>query len=102
MWIAWWAILILVAVLAVAAVIAAVFLDGGLAAVHRLVDPFLEEAYARASSGSLDRDFKTQLQELAHGKLGRRRRDGHGRRRGRGRHARRQCARQPSHAGQSG
>lgn len=47
------------------AVIAAIFLDGGLAAVHRLVDPFLEEAYARASSGSLDRDFKTQLQELA-------------------------------------
>ena len=50
---------------AMEAVIAAVFLDGGLAAVHRLVDPFLEEAYARAASGSLDRDFKTQLQELA-------------------------------------
>ena len=50
---------------AMEAVIAAVFLDGGLAAVHRLIDPFLEEAYARASSGSLDRDFKTQLQELA-------------------------------------
>ena len=50
---------------AMEAVIAAVFLDGGLAAVHRLIDPFLEEAYARAASGSLDRDFKTQLQELA-------------------------------------
>ena len=50
---------------AMEAVIAAVFLDGGLAAVHRLVDPFLEEAYARAANGSLDRDFKTQLQELA-------------------------------------
>jgi ribonuclease-3 len=46
-------------------VIAAVFLDGGLAAVHRLIDPFLEEAYARAASGSLDRDFKPQLQEQA-------------------------------------
>lgn len=50
---------------AMEAVIAAVFLDGGLAAVHRLVDPFLEEAYARAANGSLDRDFKTQLQEQA-------------------------------------
>jgi len=50
---------------AMEAVIAAVFLDGGLAAVHRLIDPFLEEAYARAASGSLDRDFKTQLQEQA-------------------------------------
>jgi ribonuclease-3 len=46
-------------------VIAAVFLDGGLAAVHRLIDPFLEEVYARAASGALDRDFKTQLQEQA-------------------------------------
>jgi ribonuclease-3 len=50
---------------AMEAVIAAVFLEGGLAAVHRLIDPFLEEAYARAASGSLDRDFKTQLQEQA-------------------------------------
>jgi ribonuclease-3 len=48
---------------AMEAVIAAVFLDGGLAAVHRLIDPFLEEVYARAASGALDRDFKTQLQE---------------------------------------
>jgi ribonuclease-3 len=50
---------------AMEAVIAAVFLDGGLAAVHRLIDPFLEEAYARAVNGSIDRDFKTQLQEQA-------------------------------------
>ena len=50
---------------AMEAVIAAVFLDGGLAAVHRLIDPFLEEAYARAADGSIDRDFKTQLQEQA-------------------------------------
>ena len=50
---------------AMEAVIAAVFLDGGLAAVHRLIDPFLEEVYARAASGALDRDFKTQLQEQA-------------------------------------
>ncbi|HQR29379.1 MAG TPA: ribonuclease III, partial [Anaeromyxobacteraceae bacterium] len=48
---------------ALEAVVAAVFLEGGLAAAHRLVDPFLEEAYARAAAGSLDRDFKTQLQE---------------------------------------
>ena len=50
---------------AMEAVIAAVFLDGGLAAVHRLIDPFLEEAYARVADGSIDRDFKTQLQEQA-------------------------------------
>jgi ribonuclease-3 len=48
---------------AMESVVAAVFLDGGLAGVHRLVDPFLQEAYARAASGGLDRDFKTQLQE---------------------------------------
>ena len=48
---------------AMEAVVAAVFLDGGLAAVHRLVDPFLEVVYAAAANGSIDRDFKTQLQE---------------------------------------
>ena len=46
------------------AVIAAVFLDGGLAAAHALVDRFLDDTYAGAESGSLDRDWKTQLQEL--------------------------------------
>jgi ribonuclease-3 len=50
---------------AMEAVVAALFLDGGLAAVHRLVDPFLEDAYARAGSGAFDRDWKTQLQEQA-------------------------------------
>jgi ribonuclease-3 len=50
---------------AMEAVVAAVFLDGGLAAVHRLVDPFLEVVYAAAANGSIDRDFKTQLQEQA-------------------------------------
>ncbi len=54
---------------AMEAVIAAIFLDGGLAAVHRLVDPFLAEAYDRAANGQLDRDFKTQLQELAQARL---------------------------------
>jgi ribonuclease-3 len=46
------------------AVIAAVFLDRGLPAAHALVDRFLDDAYARAEAGSLDRDWKTQLQEL--------------------------------------
>jgi ribonuclease-3 len=45
------------------AVIAAVFLDGGLAAAHALVDRFLDDAYAGADTGVLDRDWKTQLQE---------------------------------------
>jgi ribonuclease-3 len=46
------------------AVIAAVFLDGGLEAAHALVDRFLDDAYAGAEMGSLDRDWKTQLQEM--------------------------------------
>lgn len=46
------------------AVIAAVFLDGGLEAAHALVDRFLDDAYAGAETGSLDRDWKTQLQEM--------------------------------------
>jgi len=49
---------------AMEAVIAAVFLDGGLAAAHALVDRFLGDAYAQAETGTLDRDWKTQLQEL--------------------------------------
>ena len=48
---------------AMEAVIAAVFLDGGLAAVHRLIDPFLEEAYARAASGAA----RPRLQDPAPG-----------------------------------
>jgi ribonuclease III len=46
------------------AVVAAVFLDGGLPAARAMAGRFLDEAYARASDGSLDRDYKTQLQEI--------------------------------------
>jgi len=49
---------------AMEAVLAAVFLEGGLEAAQAMVDRFLEEAYARASAGTLDRDYKTQMQEL--------------------------------------
>ena len=48
---------------AMEAVIAAVFLERGLPGAQALVDRSLEEAYARASAGTLDRDYKTQLQE---------------------------------------
>src|SRR5512141_2423689 len=34
-----------------------------------IVDRFLGEAFARAAAGTLDRDFKTQLQELAQSRL---------------------------------
>jgi ribonuclease-3 len=54
---------------AMEAVIAAVFVGGGLAAVLRIVDRFLGEAFARAAAGTLDRDYKTQLQELAQSRL---------------------------------
>jgi ribonuclease-3 len=50
---------------AMEAVVAAVYLAAGLRPVLSLVDRFLGEAFARASEGTLDRDFKTQLQELA-------------------------------------
>lgn len=50
---------------AMEAVVAAAFLGGGLAPVLTIVDRFLGEAFARAAAGTLDRDFKTQLQELA-------------------------------------
>jgi ribonuclease III len=50
---------------AMEAVVAAVFLESGLAPVMGIVDRFLGEAFARASAGTLDRDYKTQLQELA-------------------------------------
>jgi ribonuclease-3 len=51
---------------AMEAVIAVIFLAGGLPAVLTLVDRFLGEAFARATAGTLDRDYKTQLQELAY------------------------------------
>lgn len=54
---------------AMEAVIAAVFLEAGLAPVLGIVDRFLGEAFARATDGTLDRDFKTQLQELAQSRL---------------------------------
>ncbi len=54
---------------AMEAVVAAVYRDGGLEAVLGLVDRFLEEAFARASAGTLDRDWKTQLQELAQSRV---------------------------------
>ena len=50
---------------AMEAVVAAVYLDGGLPAVLTLVDQHLGEVFERASAGTLDRDYKTQLQELA-------------------------------------
>jgi ribonuclease-3 len=54
---------------AMEAVVAAVFLGSGLDPVLTLVDRFLGDAFARASAGTLDRDFKTQLQELAQSRL---------------------------------
>jgi ribonuclease-3 len=54
---------------AMEAVIAAVFVGGGLTPVLGIVDRFLGEAFARASAGTLDRDYKTQLQELAQSRL---------------------------------
>jgi ribonuclease-3 len=54
---------------AMEAVAAAVYLDGGLPAVLGLVDRFLGDAFARAAVGTLDRDFKTRLQEAAQSRL---------------------------------
>ena len=54
---------------AMEAVVAAVFLEGGLEAAQAMVDRFLEDAYARASAGTLDRDFKTQMQEICQGRF---------------------------------
>lgn len=50
---------------ALEAVVAAVYLEGGLPAVLGLVDRHLGEILDRAGAGTLDRDFKTQLQEVA-------------------------------------
>src|SRR5512143_189588 len=54
---------------AMEAVIAAVFVGSGLGAVLGIVDRFLGEAFARAAAGTLDRDYKTQLQELAQSRV---------------------------------
>ncbi len=45
------------------AVIAAVYLHGGLKAVFRVVDRLFAEAFSEAEAGTVDRDFKTRLQE---------------------------------------
>ena len=50
---------------ALEAVIAAVYLAGGLARVLDFVDRFLGDALQRAAAGSADRDWKTQVQELS-------------------------------------
>jgi ribonuclease III len=54
---------------AMEAVVAALYLGGGLEPVLCLLDRFLGEAFARAAAGTLDRDYKTQLQELAQSRL---------------------------------
>src|SRR5512138_3461648 len=54
---------------AMEAVVAAVYLAGGLEGVLGIVDRFLGEAFARAAAGTLDRDYKTQLQELAQSRM---------------------------------
>lgn len=54
---------------AMEAVVAAVYLEGGLPAVLALVDRYLEATFDRASAGTLDRDYKTQLQEVAQSRL---------------------------------
>jgi len=54
---------------AMEAVIAAAYLEAGLALVLGLIDRFLSDAFARAAAGTLDRDWKTQLQELAQSRM---------------------------------
>jgi ribonuclease III len=54
---------------ALEAVIAALYLAGGLEPVLCVIDRFLGDAFARAAAGTLDRDFKTQFQELAQSRL---------------------------------
>ena len=54
---------------AMEAVVAAIYLSDGLPGVLSLVDRCLGEAFQRAAEGTLDRDFKTQLQEVAQSRL---------------------------------
>ncbi|WP_248344386.1 ribonuclease III [Anaeromyxobacter paludicola] len=54
---------------AMEAVVASLYLQGGLALVLEVVDRFLGEAFERAAAGTLDRDWKTQLQEQAQSRL---------------------------------
>ncbi len=54
---------------ALEAVVAALYLGGGLALALRFVDRFFGEMLGSASRGLADRDYKTQVQELAQGRL---------------------------------
>jgi len=54
---------------AMEAVVAAIYLADGFGAVLEVIDRFLGEAFARATAGTLDRDYKTQLQELSQSRL---------------------------------
>jgi ribonuclease-3 len=54
---------------AMEAVFAALYLAGGLEPVLTVIDRFLGESFARAAAGTLDRDYKTQFQELAQSRL---------------------------------
>jgi ribonuclease-3 len=54
---------------AMEAVIAVLFQAGGMPAVLALVDRFLGEAFDRAVAGTLLRDHKTRLQELAYSRM---------------------------------
>jgi ribonuclease-3 len=54
---------------AMEAVIAALYLGGGLDPVLSVIGRFLGESFARAAAGTLDRDYKTQFQELAQSRL---------------------------------
>jgi len=54
---------------ALEAVIAVMYLGGGMEPVLHFLSEALAEAFASASAGTLDRDYKTQLQEAAQSRL---------------------------------
>ena len=47
------------------AVVAALYLDKGMDGIFRFVDRFFARAFEAATDGTLDRDYKTRVQELA-------------------------------------
>ncbi len=51
------------------AVIAVVYLGGGLEPVLRLLDRIMADAFDRAAAGTLNRDYKTQIQELSQSRM---------------------------------